>query len=98
MAEEDLRSQPRQSHAKERFANRAFSWEILISLPCAFCNEKAHSHLTVFRSIAVAASVDRCYHLLIHFGNELNSLMVYTLLIAIVAFAAGEMFAEVFEM
>ena len=54
--------------------------------------------MTVFRSIAVAASVDRCYHLLIHFGNELNSLMVYTLLIAIVAFAAGEMFAEVFEM
>ena len=48
--------------------------------------------------ITVVASVGGYYYLDIHFGNELNSLMVPTLLIAIVAYAVGEMFSEVFGM
>ncbi|KAL7539973.1 hypothetical protein ACHAXR_009764 [Thalassiosira sp. AJA248-18] len=48
--------------------------------------------------ITVASAVGGYYYLEIHFGDELNYLMVPTLLIAIVAFAVAEMFNEVFGM
>ena len=48
--------------------------------------------------ITVSSAVGGYYYLEIHFGDELNFLMVPTLLIAIVAYAVSEMFNEVFGM
>lgn len=48
--------------------------------------------------ITVASAVGGYYYLDIHFGDELNYLMVPTLLIGIAAYAVAEMFNEVFGM
>ncbi|KAL7548947.1 hypothetical protein ACHAWF_012218 [Thalassiosira exigua] len=48
--------------------------------------------------ITVASSVAGYYYLEIHFGDELNYLMVPTLLIAFFAYAVSEAFSEVFGM
>jgi len=48
--------------------------------------------------ITVASAVAGYYYLEIHFGEDLNYLMVPTLLIAFVAYAVSEMFNEVFGM
>jgi hypothetical protein len=48
--------------------------------------------------ITVASTVAGYYYLEMHFGDELNFLMVPTLLIGLVAYAVSEMFDEVFGM
>ena len=48
--------------------------------------------------ITVASAVAGYYYLEIHFGDQLNSLMVPTLLIGLCAYAVSEMFNEVFGM
>lgn len=48
--------------------------------------------------ITVASTISGYYYLQIHFGDQLNSLMAPTLLIAICSYAVSEMFDEVFGM
>eukprot|EP00804_Cyclotella_cryptica_P026716 CCRYP_007940-RE/>CCRYP_007940-RE protein AED:0.31 eAED:0.31 QI:1405/0.5/0.8/1/0.75/0.8/5/0/636 len=48
--------------------------------------------------ITVVSTVSGYYYLQIHFGDQLNSLMAPTLLIAICSYAVSEMFDEVFGM
>ena len=48
--------------------------------------------------ITVASAVGGYHYLDIHFGDELNFLMLPTALIGIVAYAVSEMFDEVFGM
>ena len=48
--------------------------------------------------ITVASAVGGYYYLEIHFEDELNYLMVPTLLISVVAYACSEAFNEVFGM